>query len=124
MQESTTYTDQTRRDREGRERAGFIGDLRALAAWLEEHPDVPVPAPMQVLAPVSPGPSDDARRAAVDTFAARHRTEAVTGGGSYGATVRFGQVSYYRYYIAAESRAATAAVQSYEPNLRLAVSAA
>lgn len=119
-----TYTENARRQREARERAGFTADLRALAAWLDEHPDAPLPGPMTALVPVTPGAGQGEREAAVDAFAVRHHVASGADNGCYGARVTFGRVSYLRYCTTEECRAESAAIGSYEDNLRLSVSAA
>jgi hypothetical protein len=76
------------------QRAGLISGLRALAEFIETHPDVPAPwtADVMLFPPVG---SDAERRAEIDDIASRIGTEAhFTDGGHYTASLRFGPVEY------------------------------
>jgi hypothetical protein len=99
MDSYTAAREREKRDREARARAGLIADLRALAAWLEEHPRVPVPFIPQACAPVTLG-TEEQRRAAVDEFAAQHHLTAHMNGRSYEVAMPFGRITYFRYFIA------------------------
>lgn len=75
-----------------RERAEVTVGLRALAAFLEEHPDPPAPQCAYLM--VFPDGDGDEMRAEIDTIAPLLKTTATLSHGHYRAVQRFGSVEY------------------------------
>jgi hypothetical protein len=92
-------------------RAGVIAGLRALADFLETHPDLPVPS-MPELTVFPRGESDAEERAAVDAIAVTLGVPA-TGTTHYRAARRFGEVTYEAITVAREEMARHNALMSY-----------
>ena len=87
------------------ERSDLINGLRALADFLSEHPDVPVPFWVDVFA--FPDGSDSEIKAEVDTIAARiggSVKDATSSGGHYTTSRAFGPVEYRAIAIPASAR--------------------
>jgi len=88
------------------ERARLIAGFRALADFLQDHPDVPAPYWADVM--VFPSHStDEEMRAEIDQIAARIGAEPVDRtavGGHYTASRRFGPVEYRAVAICAYAR--------------------
>lgn len=103
---STTPTDQ---------RAEFVAGLRALATFIESHPDLPVPPDADV-SPYLGELGDAEKRAEVDRIAAVLGVEATVSpyvAGHYKAQRRFGPVAYSAVAITAERMARCVALSSY-----------
>src|SRR5437879_1482405 len=82
-----TYASQDDRNR-------LIGGLRALAQFLNDHPDVPAPRWADVLV-FPPDGTDEEERAEIDVIASRIGAEPVeTISGHYSASLGFGPVRY------------------------------
>jgi hypothetical protein len=76
------------------ERSCLIDGLRAVAQFLQDHTDVPVPRWTDVLVFPPDGP-DEEKRAEIDIIAARIGAEASEStGGHYSCSISFGPVEY------------------------------
>ena len=82
-----TYASQDDRNR-------FIDGLRALAQFLNDHPDVPAPRWADVLV-FPPDGTDEEKRAEIDVIASRIGAEPLAiVNGHYSASLTFGPVEY------------------------------
>ena len=76
------------------ERDRLIGGLRALAQFLQDHPDIPAPRWTDVLV-FPPDGSDEQQRAEIDVIASRIGTETrESARGHYSCSISFGPVKY------------------------------
>lgn len=76
------------------ERSRLIDGLRAVAQFLQDHPDIPAPRWADVLV-FPPDGSHEEKRAEIDTIAARIGTEtSESTGGHYSCSISFGPVEY------------------------------
>jgi hypothetical protein len=90
------------------ERCSLISGLRALAGFLEDHPEVPAPRWADVLV-FPPGSTDRDARTAVDAIAVLIGSEVAdetAAGGHYTATRHFGPVQYRAVAIPTRARKA------------------
>ena len=88
------------------ERARLIAGFRALADFLQDHPDVPAPRWADVMV-FPPDATDEEMRAEIDQIAARIGAEPVDRtavGGHYTASRSFGPVEYRAVAISAYAR--------------------
>lgn len=88
------------------ERTRLIAGFRALADFLQDHPDVPAPCWADVMV-FPPHCTEGEMRAEIDQIAARIGAEPVdrtAGGGHYTASRRFGPVEYRAVVISAYPR--------------------
>jgi hypothetical protein len=78
----------------GAERDRLIGGLRALAQFLQDHPDIPAPRWISVLVFPPDGP-DEEQRAEIDVIASRIGTGTdESASGHYSCSISFGPVEY------------------------------
>jgi hypothetical protein len=98
-------------------RAAFVADLRALADFLADHGDVPVPQ-YETDVTVYPGGTDDDKRAEVDRIAASLGTRPADQVGLYRAVKSFGPVTYQAVLLPEAKLAATEALMSYSSAFR------
>jgi hypothetical protein len=83
----THYTSNDQRDR-------LISGLRALAQFLQDHPDIPAPRWADVLV-FPPGGPDEQQRFEIDVNASRIGTEtSESARGDYSCSISFGPVEY------------------------------
>jgi hypothetical protein len=76
------------------ERSRLIDGLRAVAQFLQGHPDIPAPRWADVLVFPPDGP-DEEKRAEIDAIAARIDAETnESPGGHYSCSISFGPVEY------------------------------
>jgi hypothetical protein len=76
------------------ERSRLIDGLRAVAQFLQDHPDVPAPRWTDVLVFPPDGPNEE-KRVEIDIIAARIGAEASEStGGHYSCSISFGPVEY------------------------------
>jgi hypothetical protein len=76
------------------ERSRLIDGLRAVAQFLQGHPDIPAPRWADVLVFPPDGP-DEEKRAEIDAIAARIDAETnESAGGHYSCSISFGPVEY------------------------------
>jgi hypothetical protein len=76
------------------ERDRLISGLRALAQFLQDHPDIPAPRWIDVLVFPPDGP-DEQRRAEIDVIASRIGTGTdKSTSGHYSCSISFGHVQY------------------------------
>jgi hypothetical protein len=76
------------------ERDRLIGGLRALAQFLQDHPDIPAPRWTDVLVFPPDGP-DEEQRAEIDVIASRIGAETdESARGHYSCSISFGPVEY------------------------------
>ena len=87
------------------ERGRLIAGFRALASFLQDHPDVPAPCWTDVLV-FPPRSTDDEMRAEIDQIAARIGAEVADDAahGHYAASRHFGPVQYRAVAISADAR--------------------
>jgi hypothetical protein len=86
------------------ERDRLIGGLRALAQFLQDHPDIPAPRWISVLVFPPDGP-DEVQRAEIDVIASRIGTEtAESARGHYSCSIGFGPVEYRAVAIPADEK--------------------
>jgi hypothetical protein len=105
------------------DRAALVAGLRALAAFLAAHPDVPVPQSYHVqdITFFPDGSTDDERRAAVDLIGHALGVPAADphGHGHYQAERAFGPVAYRALTISTAATARADARNSYADVIRL-----
>jgi hypothetical protein len=76
------------------ERSRLIDGLRAVAQFLQDHPDVPAPCWADVLV-FPPESTDEEKRAEIDVIATRIGTETTESArGHYSCSISFGSVQY------------------------------
>jgi hypothetical protein len=75
------------------ERGCLIAGIRALAAFLQDHPDVPAPRWADIYV-FPPRGTDEQMRAEIDQVAARIGTVVTDDAGHYAASRHFGPVQY------------------------------
>jgi len=76
------------------ERSRLIDGLRAVAQFLQDHPDIPAPRWADVLV-FPPDSTDEEERAEIDVIAARIGTEtSESARGHYSCSISFGSVEY------------------------------
>ena len=76
------------------ERSSLIDGLRAVAQFLQDHPDVPAPRWVDVLV-FPPDSTDEEERAEIDMIAARIGAEtSESARGHYSCSTSFGSVEY------------------------------
>ena len=76
------------------ERSRLIDGLRAVAQFLQDHPDVPAPRWVDVLV-FPPDSTDEEERTEIDMIAARIGTETdESARGHYSCSISFGSVEY------------------------------
>jgi hypothetical protein len=99
------------------ERAELIRGLFQLAAWVADHPELPVPAVRAVIWPVR---RDEFSSACgeVDRVAAAFDVEPKLSNGQYAMEAGFGPVDVGSLAISAEARAAHQALTSYADNVQ------
>ena len=97
-------------------RASFIGDLRALADFLPDHPAIPVPLYGQYFT-LNAASTDDGGRGQVNHVACllgATITDEIASGGHYRAERAFGQITYSVVSIPEAHMAAYHALNSYD----------
>jgi hypothetical protein len=105
------------------DRAAFVAGLRALAAFLEANPAVPVPESYhrEDITFFPAGDTDDERQAAVDLIASAMGVPAADpdGHGHYRAERLFGPIAYRALTISTAARTRADARDSYADVIRL-----
>ncbi|WP_329481586.1 hypothetical protein OG555_05485 [Kribbella sp. NBC_01484] len=101
-----------------RERAELIRGLFELAAWVADHPELPVPAVRAVVWPSSRNTDFSAACSEVDQVGAALGVQPELRGGHYDVSTEFGPVEITSFAISSETMAAHTAHMSYAENVQ------
>jgi hypothetical protein len=107
-----------------RERAKLIRGLFELAAWVADHPELPVPTVRAVVWPSSRNADFSAACSEVDQVGAALGVQPELHGGHYDVSTEFGPVEVTSFAISGETMAAHTAHMSYADNVQPAPAAA